>query len=461
VPGGYGGDRTRLLTGWGRTSPTAARVATPRSVEDVAALLADPPPRGVIARGLGRSYGDAAQDAGGLVLDCTALAPQLTIDSEHGIVTASAGLSLDRLMRDLVPAGWFVPVTPGTRFVTVGGAVAADIHGKNHHVDGSFGASLVGLTLVLPGGKVVKVGPEPGEDPALFWATVGGMGLTGVIVDATFRCLPVETSLMRVDTDRAANLDEAIATMTATDHRYHYTVAWIDLMARGAGLGRSVLTRGRHAEVAELPRRARSAPQRFDPRPRLSAPPWAPAGLLNAVTVRAFNEMWFRRSPGGRTGRRGQIQGLAAFFHPLDGVNGWNRLYGRRGFVQYQFVVPYAGVDALRSIVSDLAGAGIASFLAVLKRFGPGNPAPLSFPLPGWTLALDLPLGTSRLAGMLRDFDARVVAVGGRVYLAKDSTLSADLVPAMYPELDAWRAVRSRVDPGGVLRSDLARRLEL
>jgi decaprenylphospho-beta-D-ribofuranose 2-oxidase len=452
---------TRLLTGWGRTSATAARVATPRSVEDIAAFLADPPPRGVIARGLGRSYGDAAQDAGGIVVDCTGLAPQLSVDTEHGIVTASAGLSLDRLMRDLVPAGWFVPVTPGTRYVTVGGAVAADIHGKNHHVDGSFGAALLGLTLALPGGKVVRVGPEPGDDPALFWATVGGMGLTGIVVDATFRCLPVETSRMRVDTERAANLDEALALMTATDHRYHYTVAWIDLLARGPAVGRSVLTRGRHAQVGELPRRARAASLHFDPRPRLTAPPWAPAGLLNPVTVRAFNEFWFRTSPGGRFGRRGEIQSLATFFHPLDGVTGWNRLYGRRGFVQYQFVVPYAGVDALRSIVSDLSAAGVASFLAVLKRFGPANPAPLSFPMPGWTLALDLPLGDTRLAGMLRDFDARVVAAGGRVYLAKDSTLSADLVPAMYPDLDAWRQVRDRVDPGGVLRSDLARRLEL
>ena len=433
-------------------------MARPRSADEVAALLAAPPPRGVIARGLGRSYGDAAQDAGGLVLDCTGLAPELTIDTERGIVTASAGLSIDRLLRDLVPLGWFVPVTPGTRFVTVGGAVAADVHGKNHHVDGSFGAALLGLDLVLPGGARVRVGPD--EDPELFWATVGGMGLTGVVTSATFRCLPVETSRMRVDTERAANLDDALAVMTATDDEYHYTVAWIDLVARGAATGRSVLTRGRHARLDELPARAQSDPLRFDPRPRLAAPPWAPSGLLNPLTVRAFNEVWFRRAPGG-AGRRGQIQPLAGFFHPLDGVVGWNRLYGGRGFVQYQFVVPFSGVEALRSIVSDLSAAGVASFLAVLKRFGPGNAGHLSFPVEGWTLALDVPLGDPRLPAMLRDFDTRVAAAGGRVYLAKDATLDATLVGTMYPRLDAWRQVRARVDPDGVLRSDLARRLEL
>ncbi|HEY8457637.1 MAG TPA: FAD-binding oxidoreductase [Actinopolymorphaceae bacterium] len=502
----------RLLTGWGRTSPTAAHVVAPRSVEEIARLLADPPPRGLIARGLGRSYGDAAQDAGGVVLDCTTLPARLDIDADRGIVTASTGTSFDTLIRELLPRGWFVPVTPGTRYVTVGGAVAADIHGKNHHVAGSFGCFLLGLTLVLPGGRVVQVSDLPnetglslrpaGSDPKthlegihgyvehardeplagtgnsplkdpdalhgsdipaseLFWATVGGMGLTGVVVDATFRCIPVETSRMWVQTRRAANLDELLATMTASDEAFPYSVAWIDLLARGSSLGRGVITHGRHAAVDELPAKMRRDPLRFDARPRLTAPPWAPSGLLNAVSVRAFNEWWYRKAcfPGGRS--HTAIQSIPAFFHPLDGVDGWNRLYGNRGFVQYQFVVPFDAEDTLRSIVADLAAMRVPSFLAVLKRFGSRNPAPLSFPQPGWTLALDIPVGDRRLPGLLRDFDTRVAEAGGRVYLAKDSRLSADMMAAMYPELDAWRAVRSRIDPHGVLRSDLARRLDL
>lgn len=451
-----GSSDLRLLTGWGRTAPTAARVARPRTAGEVAALLASPPPRGLIARGLGRSYGDAAQDAGGLVLDCTALAPSLRIDPSAGTVTCSAGLSLDRLMRDLLPLGWFVPVTPGTRHITVGGAVAADVHGKNHHADGSFGNALLSLTLVLPGGSVVTVSPD--DDPELFWATVGGIGLTGVVTEATFRCIPVETSRMLVDTQRTANLDETFAVMTETDAQYRYTVAWIDLIAQGSAMGRSVLTRGDHAPVSALRGRAARDPLAFDPRVRLTAPPWAPSGLLNRFTVQAFNEMWFRKAPASRTG---EVQGLAAFFHPLDGVAGWNRLYGSRGFVQYQFVVPFGAEDTLRGIVSELSSARVASFLAVIKRFGPGNSGLLSFPVPGWTLALDIPNGDRRLAAMLRSFDAAVAAAGGRVYLAKDATLDPAALERMYPRLEEFRKVRARVDPDGVLRSDLARRLEL
>ncbi|MGH3321143.1 MAG: FAD-binding protein [Streptosporangiaceae bacterium] len=454
-PSGRHCERT-ALTGWGRTAPTVASVARPRSTQEVAKLMAAAPGRGAIARGLGRSYGDAAQSAGGLVLDCTALAPNRAIDPESGVVTTSAGVSLDALLRELVPLGWFVPVTPGTRYVTVGGALAADIHGKNHHVDGSFGAAVLSFTLVTPGGEVRRVTPD--DDRELFWATVGGMGLTGVVTEVTFRCVPVETSRMRVDIERARDLDHALEIMASSDDRYHYTVAWIDLLASGGSMGRSVLTRGDHARADELPPRARRDPFRYDPRPRLSAPPWAPPRLLNRLTVGAFNELWFRKAPEAR---RGEIQEIAAFFHPLDGIRRWNALYGPRGFVQYQCVVPFGEEQALRRIVERVSGSGIASFLAVLKRFGPGNQGMLSFPMSGWTLALDIPVGGAALPGLLTALDGEVLAAGGRVYLAKDAVLPAELLPRMYPELDRWRGVRRRVDPDGVLRSDLCRRLDL
>lgn len=447
---------TSSLTGWGRTAATVATIGRPRSTQEVAKLLAEAPARGAIARGLGRAYGDAAQDAGGLVLDCTQLAPSRTIDPETGVVRASAGVSLDTLMRDLVPLGWFVPITPGTRYVTVGGAVAADIHGKNHHVDGSFGDFLLSFTLVTPGGEIRHVTPE--DDPDLFWATVGGLGLTGVLTEATFRCIPVETSRMRVDTERARNLDHAMELMAGADDRYRYTVAWIDLLARGQAMGRSVLTRGDHASLDELPSRHRGRPLSYGPRTPPSAPPWAPNGLLNKLTVRAFNELWFRKAP---VERRGEIQSIPAFFHPLDLLHRWNTLYGSQGLLQYQPVIPFGQEDALRRVVDRLSSSGIASFLAVLKRFGPGNAGMMSFPMAGWTISLDIPGSAPGLAALLAELDQIVVGAGGRVYLAKDSVLAAESLPHMYPRLDEWQAVRRRVDPAGVLRSDLARRLSI
>ena len=444
------------LTGWSRTAPTrAASVARPTTTEGLSATVADAGERGVIARGLGRSYGDAAQNAGGTVADATGVRKVLAFDGTTGVITCEAGLSLDDLLRVIVPQGWFVPVSPGTRYVTVGGAIAADVHGKNHHKDGSFGTAVRSLRLRTPGG-VVDVGPD--RDPDLFWATVGGMGLTGVVLDATFGLMPIPSSRLRVDTERTADLDDALDRMIRGDDGYHFTVAWIDLMATGAAMGRSVLTRGDWATVDELEPADQADPFAYDPSVLLSAPPWVPNLALNRWSVRVFNEGWYHRHPRHRTG---EIQEIAPFWHPLDFVRDWNRIYGRRGFLQWQVVVPYGAEDTVRRTVEALSTERVPSFLAVLKRFGPGDPGPLSFPLPGWTLALDVPAGDAELAPFFDRLDREVADVGGRVYLAKDSRLDPALLPTMYPRLDEFRAVRDRVDPGRVIQSDLARRLKI
>lgn len=444
------------LTGWGGTSPSVAEVVPAPDDVALAELLRTAGPRGVTPRGLGRSYGDAAQNGGGVVLDMTTRDRLLAVDLAAAEVEVEAGISLDRLMHLLLPLGLFVPVTPGTRLVTVGGAFAADIHGKNHHVDGSFGRHVAWVDLLVPDGTVRRVSPE--QDPPLFWATCGGMGLTGVVLRARVRMKRVETAHCVVDTDRTANLDDLLARMSEGDHRYHHSVAWVDCLARGASMGRSVLTRGWFAQRDQLSGRQARAPLAFAPRMLAAAPPVLPSGLLNRFTVAAFNEVWFRKAPRER---RGEIQGVAAFFHPLDGVADWNRVYGPRGFLQYQFVVPFGAEDTLRGCLERLSRSGQASFLAVLKRFGPASQGHLSFAAPGWTLSLDMPLGDDGLGRLLDDVDARVLEAGGRVYLAKDSRASAATVARMYPRLQEWRQVRRSVDPDGVLTSDLARRLKL
>ncbi|MEV6178868.1 FAD-binding oxidoreductase [Streptomyces sp. NPDC052015] len=442
------------VTGWGRTAPSAARLIRPRTYEDAVAAVRDCGARGGIPRGLGRAYGDAAQNAGGAVFDMTGLDRIHAVDAAGGTVLCDAGVSLHRLMEVLLPLGWFVPVTPGTRYVTVGGAIAADIHGKNHHVSGSFSRHVLSLELLTADGSVRTAG----HGTALFDATAGGMGLTGVILAATVRLQPVETAFVAVDTERASDLDDLMARLTAADHRYRYSVAWIDLLARRAATGRAVLTRGDHAPLAALPARARRSPLAFRPSRLPPAPAFLPEGLLTRRTVGLFNELWYRRAPRARTG---ELQKLSAFFHPLDGVPHWNRVYGRGGFVQYQFVVGYGQEDALRRIVQRISRRGCPSFLAVLKRFGEADPGWLSFPRPGWTLALDIPAGLPGLAAFLDELDEEVATAGGRVYLAKDSRLRPELLDAMYPRLAAFRALRAELDPRGVFTSDLARRLSL
>jgi len=298
----------------------------------------------------------------------------------------------------------------------------------------------------------------PDKDAELFWATAGGMGLTGIITDATLRLVPIETSRMLVDTERSADLDACMARMSETDADHRYSVAWVDSLARGRHLERSVITLGDHAGISDLPAKLRDDPLEFNPRQLLAVPLTPPVSLLNPMTVTAFNEAWYRRAPQKRSG---ELQRISTFFHPLDGLGNWNALYGPRGFTQYQFVVPFGAEEVVRRVLERLSSARKASFLVVLKRFGAAGEGHLSFPTAGWTLALDLPLGTAGLALILDELDEVVASAGGRVYLSKDGRVKPEVLHAMYPRLDEWAEIRRSVDPQGMLASDLGRRLRL
>ena len=443
----------RTLSGWGRTNPDTAQVVQPSTVEQLQELIRGAPPRSLIARGLGRSYGDAAQLKDGTVIELPAL-DRIELDAARGTVTAGAGVSLDQILRVIVPAGFFLPVTPGTRNVTVGGAIAADVHGKNHHVDGSFGNHVQRLLLVDGTGTLRELSPEGGDAP-FFWATVGGMGLTGVIVEATFSLISISSSLINVDTTRYRDLESLMAAMVEADTKYRYSVAWVDSLDPK---GRGVLSCGDHAPAEALPQGQQADPLHYDPKALASAPPFLPGGLLNKLTVRAFNEAWYRKAPKQRAG---ELQAIAPFFHPLDGVQDWNRIYGPAGFLQYQFAVPHEAAHLVPRTLEALRQVGAPSFLTVLKRLGSSNPAPLSFPIPGWTLAADVPAAVPGLLEVLDQLDEEVAAAGGRLYLAKDSRQSAKMFINSYTKLQTWSRQLSSLDPNRKMISSMRSRLAI
>jgi len=444
---------TRMeLSGWGRYPRRLATVIRPLDISEAALA----PPGRLIARGQGRSYGDAAMLEDGTVMLTERLDRVCAFDEQSGVLTTEAGATLAEVINEYLPRGWFPAVVPGTKFVSVGGCVAADIHGKNHHRDGAFGAHVKEIEMVLADRSRRRVSPK--QDAALFWATVGGMGLTGIIAEVAFRLIPVTSSYVVVQHHRAKDLDASFEMLLDKTWDDHYTVAWIDCLARGKNVGRGILMRGHHADADELPADLRSRPF-STPRRQYNLGFDFPSWILNSTSIKTFNELYYRFQ-----GRRRQpfIADYETFFFPLDRIGNWNRMYGRRGFIQYQCVLPSAEArGGMRALLEALAKAGRSSFLSVLKRFGPADPGLLSFPIEGYTLTLDLPLRDSQLFSFLDTLDAIVLKYGGRVYLAKDARMRAETSRAMYPRLDEWLQIKSEVDPDDCFASDLARRLDL
>ncbi|MGQ9368825.1 FAD-binding protein [Azospirillum sp. ST 5-10] len=440
---------TLTLAGWGRTAPATAPAARPERLAEVASSVADARAAGatVLARGRGRSYGDQAVNGAGRVVLMERLDRITAFDPASGVATCEAGVTFADLMATFLPRGWMVPVTPGTAFATVGGAIANDVHGKNHDRIGSFGDHLAWLALLLPSGEVRRVTPD--GDPALFAATVGGCGLTGLVLEAGVRLVPAASRWIRMRERRIADLDAFLAAFAEARETATYSVGWIDALARGGALGRGILETGEVADgvAAELaPRTARRVPVDF------------PSLALNPLSVAAFNAVYRRRVPAA--GRERTVP-METFFYPLDAIHEWNRIYGRRGFHQFQCVLPDAEAPTgIRRLLEAIAGARAASFLAVLKTLGGTGRGMLSFPMRGVTLALDLP-HRAGVADLLTTLERLTRDHGGRIYLAKDSALSAEGLAAMYPRLEEFRAVLATVDPDRRLSSDMARRLRI
>ena len=437
-----------LLHGWGRYPVTRCRVDEPADEAALRRAIADGP---VIARGNGRSYGDSALQERGTLLTAR-LGRRGRLDPGTGVLECDSGVLLADILDHAVPRGWFLPVTPGTKFVSVGGVIAADVHGKNHHKVGGFGTHVLWLDLVSADGRVTRCSPD--AHTKLFEATIGGMGLTGVIRRAAIRLIPIETCWIRQETVVAPSLDAAIATFQES-HNWTYTVAWIDSLVGGAGFGRSLLHRGEHAMPDELPAPARAVPLRPPRKRDVRVSFEVPGGLLNRWTARAFNFAYWERH---RRSTAARIVDYDTFFYPLDGLLDWNRIYGRRGFLQYQCVFPLdASQQGLTRLLSEIRGSGLGSFLAVLKLLGPGGGG-LSFPMQGYTLALDFPF-TPPLLALLDRLDAIVLDYGGRLYLAKDARMSADTFARSYPALEWFEQVRQAHGAAGVFRSRQAERL--
>lgn len=438
------------LSGWGRFPVLEAKVTAPRSDAAIAACVAQ---GRAIARGNGRAYGDSAISATNTI-EMRHYNRMLAFDPQSGQLVAEAGVLLADVIAAFLPQGWFPLVTPGTKYVTIGGAVAADVHGKNHHKDGSFRACVDWIDLMGSDGQVTRCSAQ--DTPELFDHTLGGMGLTGVILRAALRLRPVQTGWIRQRTVPAANLDAAMAVFEDAQDAT-YSVAWIDCLAKGDALGRSLVVLAEHAAQSDLPADLRARPFDVPLRRKRAVPFDCPAKMLNPITVRAFNALYYRN---GLRKAGAQLVDWESYFYPLDAILNWNRIYGRKGFAQFQCVLPLAASrPGLAQLLDTIAQAGSSSFLAVLKRFGAQDSA-FSFPMEGYTLALDFPM-TPDMPALLERLDQITLAHGGRFYLAKDARMRAQTLHAADPRVAAFQSLRQDIGATGRFSSAQAERLAL
>ena len=443
------------LSGWGRHPKHRCLSYRPESWGDVREIVLMDDPGSIILRGAGRSYGDASLNDREGVISSSRLRRLLGFDDATGIVECETGVTFDDLLQTFVPRGYFPPVTPGTKFVTIGGAVAADVHGKNHHRDGSFGCHVLALKLLIADGSIVDCSRE--SHPEAFFATIGGMGLTGVILSVRLQMKRIESSYLFVDYKRAAHLDDVLDCFEEDDSGYEYSVAWMDCLARGAKFGRSILMNANSAAIEDLPEALQSNRLEVHKSSRLSIPPIVPSAFWSNGLARQFNSVYFHRHKD----KTGMLQHYDPFFYPLDGVANWNRLYGPRGFWQFQMVVDRAaGRPGMKALLEKVRGSRYPCPLAVIKAFGDGSGGILSFPASGYTVSLDIP-NRRGSQDFLLELDEIVREYGGRAYLAKDACMTKNGFQEMYPAAGEFERIKAELDPAGRFSSSLSRRVGL
>lgn len=405
-----------------------------------------------IPRGNGRCYGDAS--LAGETVNTLKYDKILSFDTANGIFECQSGLTLDQILEVVVPKGWFLPVTPGTKFITVGGAIGSDVHGKNHHVDGTFGQHVVDMDLILADGTLVTCSPT--QHPDLFEATCGGMGLTGMITRIKFNLKKIPSSYIKQKQIKAANLDELIRLFEEYKH-FTYSMAWIDCLQKGNSFGRGIMTIGEFAKPEELTDKQRQAPLALPKKKAISIPFNFPSWSLNTLTVKAFNFLYYNKNVKKEISN---VVTYEPFFYPLDALLHWNRCYGKKGFVQYQFVLPLEAKEGLVDILRRIGAKGMGSFLVVLKVFGKQENSLISFPFEGYTLALDFPVRKG-LFEFLDELDQVVLKYGGRLYMSKDARMKPEMLEAGYPRLQEFKSIVQKYNPDGKIRSIQSDRLEL
>ena len=440
--------RQYRISGWGLYPIAKAYKSKARYPQDLVCLARQQKP--LLPQGNCRSYGDACLFD--RVVSTLSLNHLLGFDPERGILRAEAGITLDAIIRFALPRGWFLPVTPGTKFPTLGGCIAADVHGKNHHVDGSISSFVVELEMVLANGSQVRCSPRENSD--LFRATLGGMGLTGFIYAVVLRLRQVSSAYIRMHSIKTASLAETCSILEETREGYQYSVAWVDCLARGRQSGRGLVILGNHVPADAL---GSSTPLRLHPASKRNLPFHLPRPAINRWSVRVFNAFYYHKQ---LRRCKDSLVHYDPFFYPLDAIGHWNRIYGRCGFLQYQFVVPFTNSGKIiKEIMQYLATWDAASSLAVLKALGPRKGGLLSFPMPGYTMALDFPVGDGSIIPRLHDLDKMVLQAGGRIYLAKDAILERPSFEAMYPGLGEFKRIKRRYDPDNLFRSHQSERL--